>query len=101
MTQVHEWRGASGRRYCFRVVPLDRELPPMQPGVYIYCRQDGPGWVPLALGQVEDLAAEVRSSATRFTASQAGATHVHVHIRLAGWEARIDEEIDLAESFGM
>ena len=57
--------------------------------------------MPLALGQVEDLAAEVRSSATRFTATQAGATHVHVHIRLAGWEARIDEEIDLAESFGL
>ena len=33
--------------------------------------------------------------------AQAGATHVHVHIRLAGWEARIDEEIDLADSFGL
>jgi hypothetical protein len=101
MTQVHEWRGASGRRYCFRVAPLDSAAPPMQPGVFIYCRQDGPGWVPVALGHVDDLAAEHRSGSTRFVATQAGATHLHLHVRLAGAEDRVEEEVDLAESFGL
>ena len=101
MTQIHEWRGASGRRYCFQVVLLDSAAPPMQPGVFIYCRQDGSGWVPLALGQVEDLAAEHRAGSARFVATQAGATHLHSHVRLAGLEARVEEEVDLAESFGL
>ena len=101
MTQIHEWRGASGRRYCFQVALLDSAAPPMQPGVFIYCGQDGSGWVPLALGQVEDLAAEHRAGSARFVATQAGATHLHLHVRLAGVEARVEEEVDLAESFGL
>ena len=101
MTQIHEWRGASGRRYCFQVALLDSVAPPMQPGVFIYCRQDSSGWVPLALGQVEDLAAEHRAGSARFVATQAGATHLHSHVRLAGLEARVEEEVDLAESFGL
>jgi len=32
------------------MVALDRELPAMQPGFYIHCREDGPGSVLLALG---------------------------------------------------
>lgn len=101
MTQIHEWLGASGRRYCFQVALLDSAAPPMQPGVFIYCRQDGSGWVPLALGQVEDLATEHRAGSARFVATQAGATHLHLHVRLAGVEARVEEEVDLAESFGL
>jgi len=101
MAQVHEWRGASGRRYCFQVASVDGAAPPMQPGVFIYCRQDGASWVPLALGHVDDLAAEHRSGSTRFVATQAGATHLHLHVRLAGLAARVEEEVDLAESFGL
>jgi uncharacterized protein (DUF849 family) len=34
-------------------------------------------------------------------ATQAGATHLHLHVRLAGVAARVEEEVDLAESFGL
>ena len=47
MTQIHEWKGATGRRYCFQVHALPLAKPTRQPGVYLFCRQAGAGWEPV------------------------------------------------------
>jgi hypothetical protein len=87
MTQIHEWKGATGRRYCFQVHRLPLAKPTLQPGVYLFCRQAGYGWEPVEVGQAETLAEVVTQPRA--------ATHVHIHIRLAGFDARVEEEADL------
>jgi hypothetical protein len=87
MTQIHEWKGATGRRYCFQVHALPLARPPRKPGIYLFCRAASPGWEPVDVGQTENLAEEL--------ARPRAATHVHLHIRLAGFDARVEEEADL------
>ena len=95
MSQIHEWRGASGRRYSFQIHPLPPRKAITQPGVYLFCRQTAQDWEAIDVGQGENLAEACGDTPTRQAALAAGATHVHVHIRLAGFEARVDEEADL------
>jgi hypothetical protein len=98
MTQIHEWKGATGRRYCFQVHALPLRKPFTQPGVYLFCRQTTYGWEAVDVGQAESLTEACSGTPVRFAAEAAGATHLHVHIRLAGFEARVEEEGDLREA---
>lgn len=95
MTQIHEWKGATGRRYCFQVHALPLRKPVTQPGVYLFCRQTAQGWEPVDIGQADSLAEAYAATPVRLAAEAAGATHLHVHIRLAGFDARVEEETDL------
>ena len=47
------------------------------------------------MGQLESLAEVCMDTPVRQAAIAAGATHLHVHVRLAGFDARVDEEADL------
>ncbi len=95
VTLIHEWKGASGRRHCFQVQALPVHLRTAQPGVYLFCRQTATGWQALALGETENLATVCGDTPERAAAIAAGATHVHLHIRLAGPAARAEEYADL------
>lgn len=95
MTQIHEWKGATGRRYCFQVHALPMRKPVTQPGVYLFCRQSAQGWRSLDIGQADNLTEACAATPLRLAAESAGATHLHVHIRLAGLDVRVEEEADL------
>ena len=98
--RIHEWKGASGRRYCFQVQALPVHLRTAQPGVYIFCRETATGWQMVDLGETDSLAAICGDTPVRAAAVAAGATHVHLHVRLAGFDARVDEEADLRAALG-
>ncbi len=98
MTAIHEWKGATGRRYCFQVHALPLRKPFTQPGVYLFCRQAAHGWEAVDVGQVDSLAEACGPTPVRLAAEAAGATHLHVHVRLASFEARVEEEADLREA---
>jgi excinuclease UvrABC nuclease subunit len=89
------WRGASGYRYKYWIVPINAVLKDA-PGNYIYAKETSPGqWKALYVGQTSSLRHRLASHEKELSATRRGATHIHVHLSSQNAAARESEEADL------
>ena len=99
MSETVTWRGRSGIGYTYFVNNLDRPLRDA-PGNYILVRREPTQWVPLYIGQTQNLAARLAEHHHQWhCARRQGLTHIHAHITLDGAETRLAEEIDLINHY--
>jgi hypothetical protein len=70
-------------------------------GNYMFVKQLANGnWLPIYIGQADDLKARIPTHERWADARRAGATHVMAHTTPAGEQARLDEERDLIAYWG-
>ncbi len=93
------WTGASGRKYVYHIHARHPELPPNEPGNYIYAKMDEHRrWVPIYIGEgnlTQRAAAEPHCAGC---IDAKGATHVHLHVNFSR-EDRFAEATDLLDNF--
>ena len=88
-TRTCDWR-AGGANYPHTIVPFTGDLPD-HPGNYILAREVPAGWIPLYIGQTDNLK-EILSHPFRHEnhpcAIQNGVTHIHFHVNRKGEASR-------------
>ncbi len=92
------WVGASGKSYIHYSYPIDIDFG-AKPGNYIFARWTGSTWVPLYIGQTEDLSNRFDNHHKIDLAKRHGATHIHAHANENGERARLAEETDLVKKW--
>jgi hypothetical protein len=93
MADSIQWPGKSGAQYQYWIYPLGSTFN-SSPGNYIYSKLTGAGWIPLYMGQTNDLGVRLANHEKDSEARRNGATHIHAHT--SGNEAqRLAEEKDL------
>ena len=94
------WPGASGKKYGYWILGLDRTLKNVA-GNYIYAKKNAKGnWVPVYIGETGDLSSRVLDGHHQEDCIRRnGATHIHAHTKPGGRQARLDEETDLRANF--
>jgi predicted GIY-YIG superfamily endonuclease len=101
MADYIDWRGQSGRsyRYWFHssIAPPSADLKKVA-GNYMYVRQTRTGgWLPVYIGQADDVSARLPSHERLADAKKADATHLMTHTATSGEQTRLDEERDLIQ----
>lgn len=93
------WTGASGRKYIYQIYTRHPELPPNEPGNYIYAKMDEHRrWMPICIGE-GNLTQRAATDAHCVDYIDAkGATHVHMHANFAK-DDRLAEVKDLHANF--
>jgi predicted GIY-YIG superfamily endonuclease len=100
MADKCEWPGASGKTYAYEIYPFECSLK-AEAGNYIYSKQNAQGlWVPLYIGETEDLDHRVSTHEKRECVRRNGVTHIHAHLTPGGLSARLAEETDIRKNFG-
>jgi hypothetical protein len=90
-----EWIGQSGRSYTYWIRPIGTELKNF-PGNYIIAKTAFLGdWLPIFIGQTEDLSEDFDQHDKADCIRREQATHLHAHVNNGGQEARLTEETDL------
>lgn len=91
--EIH-WPGQSGTKYLYYIHPLNTAFVP-KPGNYLYAKETRPGyWVPVYIGQTDNLRDRLSNHEKEACARHNGATHIHAHAS-GGETARLAEEADL------
>jgi predicted GIY-YIG superfamily endonuclease len=99
MADKCEWPGVSGKTYTYHVYPFGTALK-ADAGNYIYAKLNQQGqWVPLYIGETEDLDHRVATHEKRDCVRQNGVTHIHAHLTAGGLAARLAEETDIRKNF--
>lgn len=90
-----KWPGQSGREYVYWIYPIGTSFKEL-PGNYVFARESRPGyWVPVYMGQTENLNQRLENHEKEACARRNGATHIHAHTNSAGEASRRAEERDL------
>lgn len=91
------WTGASGATYNYWVYPVGQPLKG-EAGNYIFARLDERRrWVPVYIGQTNDLSERFDYHHAMDCIRRNGATHIHAHLNHDA-RARLSEETDLRAS---
>ncbi|MDE2816473.1 MAG: hypothetical protein OXK81_07210 [Chloroflexota bacterium] len=94
-----EWLGLRGNRYRFYIYRIGTRFSPVS-GNYIYARWTPNGWVPVKIGQSENLERRISEHASQnLSFSGKGATHIHARAE-APQESRHVIETDLLDYYG-
>ncbi len=97
-TNTIDWQGRSGRTYRYWVHQLPPNFKP-ESGNYIFAKRDTYGrWVPVYIGQTEDLSDRFADHHASACIDRNGATHIHAHTN-GDKNARVYEERDLIENY--
>jgi predicted GIY-YIG superfamily endonuclease len=100
MADTCNWPGVSGKSYTYHVHPFGTTLK-AEAGNYIYSKLNQQGqWVPLYIGETEDLDNRVTTHEKRECVRRNGVTHIHAHLTLDGLAVRLAEETDIRNNFG-
>ena len=89
-TRTCTWRTSPSSRYQHLITPFHGQLP-NAPGNYILAREAPAGWIPLYIGQTNDLShvlARLIQHESYPCAIQNGATHIHFYINQKGEASR-------------
>ena len=98
MTDYLDWPGQSGAAYRYWFVTLDAKKLLDVGGNYIFVKQLPNGnWLPVYIGQADDLQGRLPNHDRLEDAKKAGVTHVMAHTTPAGEAARLAEERDLIQ----
>jgi predicted GIY-YIG superfamily endonuclease len=90
-----EWEGQSGNKYKYEIHPIGRSFNEKSAN-YIYAKKVSPGeWVPVYIGQTQNLAERIADHEKEACAEQNGATHIHAHASSRSEKDRRAEESDL------
>lgn len=101
MSEPHEiyWNGESGTKYQFWIYDRGTTFREPCPGIYLHAKQLKPHrWVPVYIGQTENINARSPKRQLRECVDHHGATHIHVRI-VEGEDDRVAEEKDLLQKW--
>jgi len=94
---THVWSGKSGRSYVYRIYQLPPRMKRLA-GNYIFAkRTEIGGWLPVYIGQTDDLSKGPRRDPPLECVRANGATHLHAHAHDGDQAARRLEVDDLLE----
>lgn len=96
MADYIDWAGQTGSlyRYWFLLDPSPSGIV-SQSGNYMFVKQTNMGWVPVYIGESDDLRVRLPNHPEWQNARMHGATHIMAHTTPAGDGARKSEEADL------
>lgn len=97
-SNVVNWPGKSGKTYRYQYYIIGEKLK-AEPGNYIFAKVVNNIWVPIYVGETEDLDQRVATHEKRECARKNGATHIHAHLTPGTRQVRLDEETDLRQNF--
>jgi predicted GIY-YIG superfamily endonuclease len=98
MAATCNWPGISGKTYTYHVYPFGTALK-AEPGNYIYAKLNGQNqWVPLYIGETDNLDNRVATHEKRECVRRNGVTHIHAHLTAGDRGARLAEETDLRKN---
>ena len=93
------WKDKSGSSHRFWIYPRGTKFNEPCPGIYIYARETSPHkWVPIYIGQTENVNVRLANHEQRECVDQNGATHIHVSI-ITDEKSRFTLEKDLIEQW--
>lgn len=93
------WKDKSGIRHRFWIYPRGTKFNEPCPGIYIYARETSPHkWIPIYIGQAENVNVRLTDQEQQKRVDQHGATHVHVSI-IAKEKSRLAIEKDLIQEW--
>ena len=96
---IVNWPGKSGAKYQYQYFTIGTALK-AESGNYIFAKLNERGyWVPVYIGETEDLDTRVATHEKRECARLNGATHIHAHLTPGERQVRLDEETDLRRNF--
>jgi predicted GIY-YIG superfamily endonuclease len=97
--QTCEWPGISGKKYSYYVCPFGASLKAAA-GNYIYAKlNDQNRWVPLYIGETDDLESRVTTHEKRECVRRNGVTHIHAHLTQGDRTVRLAEGTDIRNNF--
>ncbi len=92
---IHIWTGQSGQKYRYTVYMFGTAFGP-GPANYIFAHESRPGqYIPVFIGQTEDLSEPFDDHVARECMKQKRVTHIHVRHTDAREELRRAERSDL------
>jgi hypothetical protein len=93
------WKDKSGSSHRFWIYPRGTKFNEPCPGIYIYARKTSPHkWIPLYIGQAQNVNVRLTNHEQRECVDRNGATHIHVSI-ISGKKSRLTIEKDLIEQW--
>lgn len=93
------WTGRSGAQYQYWIYPIGTAFA-NKPGNYVFAKETSPGrWLPIYIGQSEDLGRRLANHDREPDARRLGATHIHAHTHTGSETRRLTEERDLIEKW--
>ncbi len=92
------WEGESGSFYRYRVCLLEMKPDPV-PGNFIFAYPVGGAWLPVLIGQSDNLAEQLADQEQMRCARLGGATHLHLHEGIGDVEAQRREMTDLVRKW--
>jgi predicted GIY-YIG superfamily endonuclease len=99
MADTCNWPGVSGKTYAYHVHPIGTALK-AEAGNYIYAKlNERNEWMPVYIGETEDLENRVATHEKRECVRRNGGTHIHAHLTNGGLAIRLAEETDIRKNF--
>jgi hypothetical protein len=93
------WKDKSGTSHRFWIYPRGTKFNEPCPGIYIYARETSPHkWIPIYIGQTENVNVRLANHGQQERVDQNGATHIHVSI-ITPEKSRLAIEKDLIEQW--
>jgi hypothetical protein len=93
------WKDKSGSIHRFWIYPRGTKFNEPCPGIYIYARETSPHkWIPIYIGQTENVNVRLTNHEQQECVDQNGATHIHVSI-ITPEKSRLAIEKDLIEQW--
>lgn len=93
MADTIQWPGASGKSYTYYIYAIGASLK-AEAGNYIFARAESNTYVPIYIGETENLSERFDKHHKKDCIEAEGATHIHAHLN-ADEQARLAEESDL------
>ena len=96
MADTIDWPGQSGKtyRYWFATEIANPSMKE-EAGNYMFVKQIASGWVPVYVGQTNNLNSRLTNHPELPCVRRNGGTHLMAHTTLGGEAARLEEEADL------
>ena len=93
------WKDKSGTSHRFWIYPRGTKFNEPCPGIYIYARETSPHkWIPIYIGQTENVNVRLANHEQQECVDQNGATHIHVSI-ITDEKSRLAIEKDLIQQW--
>jgi uncharacterized coiled-coil protein SlyX/predicted GIY-YIG superfamily endonuclease len=93
------WKDKSGTSHRFWIYPRGTRFNEPCPGIYIYARETSPHkWIPIYIGQTENVNVRLTNHEQQECVDQNGATHIHVSI-VTNEKSRLAIEKDLIQQW--
>ena len=98
MSDTVDWTAKSGKTYHYWFAG-EMENPPMkkEPGNYMFVKQEGNGWVPIYIGETNNLDERLTNHPELPCVHRHGGTHLMAHTTSGERSTRTTEEADLIE----